>query len=276
MIRGGGTVGRVGGAGMSGGAGRLWTPADLGSRLTAWFDAGAGVTLVDGLVSAWAASAGTANLVAAQATAANRPPPSAVDGFPTVSLGEAGKYLDVTPAQLPPVNQSFAIFAAFVQPVAGDTAVLMQWGPLDGTAPKISFGASLGGFYGYEHDFVAAALPSGPPCVTTWQYVIEPPNGGNAGGCSIGSLNGKKRGVSRTVASSVTTTYNNTNGIIGCKTKRTGITDVATRLAGLAICSTAEFSGNEAAMWEGYYAHKMGSTAQLPDGHPYKSEPPRI
>jgi hypothetical protein len=270
VIPGHSSISRVSRVGAAGGAGRLWTPADI-ADLVCWWDADSGVGLTDGKVSSWASKIGTGTFL--QTTAANRPTMTIVNGVPALLLNGTNQFMtlpqrDDNPSGfiLPDPGATNTNFLMVAAPNALQGHILgINNGNFGMGAVNVSNNPRAGSRYGGAEYAASAENWVGTRSLSfEWQLLIYP-------GIQRGVQNGKPL-MSRSPSipgSSLT----NSPAYLGY-TGDSGIYWNGT-ISALAGARTL-LSGADQDRWEGYYAHKLGTTAYLSASHPYKSAPPRV
>lgn len=269
MIPGHSSISRVPRVGAAGGGGRLWTPADI-SDLVAWWDADSGVTLTDGAVSAWASKIGTGTFT--QATAAQRPTMTTIAGVPALLLDGSNQRMSLPGRETNPGGflypDPFTENASFLM-VGGPTANYGSLFSLDNGGMAIGLMGSgsvqrPGVAYGSSNIQLSEEVWTGVRSFSfEWQKTP-----------ATGMLRGVQNGapVVNRSASGPGSNLNYYPGVLGFNSA--GYSWRGT-ISALAMARTL-LRGSDQDRWEGYYAHKLGTTAYLSASHPYKSAPPRV
>ena len=246
---------------------RLWTPLN-DPNLVAWWDASylPGLTFNTTNVAAWADRKG--GLVASQGSGVAQPAWSATGllGLPALTFS-GSQSLSFNPATLPVGNAASTIYVGARGVGATANSTMICWGPASTiiNQDRILGYANSGTLIWYSFNTAPQinAAPSWQNANLFVEGIYDP-----AAGISLyadGTLIGGPTGAAATNTGSV-------RGIMGGLTTAGGLTGIIQQIVVTgAVPSTAIRQKYEG--WESWYDGKAGSN--LPNGHPYKSIPPR-
>lgn len=266
QIGGGINRGFDGGISGSGSGGpTLWTPAQLGAGLVAWWDANQGVVLSGSNVTSWTSRVGS--IVATPGTGTPTFSATARNGKPGV-VGNGSQFLHFSPASLPSGTNPLTIAVAGFMLTSGATAALFSYGGT-GANPLRAVYNNASNFVTVSDNasttFAQSQVWSGNDRLviwqtsagdTTWQVNVDG-----------GTLNAGATSSASSIALTSGNMFSWTDGsfIPAAGTlqqililNRVLTLDESTKLAG----------------WESWYDGKNGSN--LPVNSPYKTRPPYV
>ena len=240
---------RNGSLGINITAGELWTPAELGAKLLAWWDPSDSTTVTIGTgVSALADKSGNSYTMS-QATAGNQP---------TITAGGLNS-LDVMNC-----NDDYLGTAAGV--TYRTLVVLAKWTDTAGDNLHIWDSTCGGSGCGYHGDVAGAGLFN----TVNSDPVVQNGNKYVNGTLTAGLL---QRYTTWTIhilnnSGDITSQTTGYQAIYGPRTFKGDYAEM------MYLSSSADVT--DFRLIEGYLAHKWGLTASLPNDHPYKNSPPLI
>jgi hypothetical protein len=250
-----------------------WTPALLATAL--WLDASDAttVTTVSGNVSQWNDKSGNARN-AAQSVTGSRPTytSNVLNGLPVLTLDGIDDYMVVPHDNA--LNMQIASSTVIVVYRKSAGFRVMQ--------KKIGFGNTTDAWFYNDAANLSVASALATSYATNQNiWLID-------SGTWDGSTIKHYRNGSKLVPTSVdngtivngeinplATPVANTNDLwIGRRNNPSGTSGIMTgQIAAIILCNTA-LSDLDRQKVEGYYAHRLALTANLPSGHPYKVNPP--
>ena len=240
-----------------------WTPASIATAL--WFDAtdAASLTLVSGAASQWNDKSGNGRH-ATQGTAANRPThqSSGINGLAALSFDGSNDSMTVPVFSL---GSTFIVLAVAVANSA-TTRALFSARAASGNAilPQMGFFSGASSFQ-VRDDAANNATSTQSGASTATIYVVGGVRSGN-------SVTAYRDGTAATAATNTFGTITPDKMIIGAAAAAS-LTNFFSGRLGELIAAPADDATTRQKI-EGYLAHKWGTTAALPAGHPYKSAPP--
>lgn len=280
---------------LAGASRRLWTPADLGTPPSLWFNDDSAITTVSGFVSQWNDISGN-GYHHDQATSARRPEPLAAElnGRRVIRFdGSDDLLLSLNTGALDLYRNQANLAEVVVykkRATDGGAGKILLYCPNNAGASRCSLAVS--GTAGGEADrtrFIARSTDAGGAAVLTqgtslgaaWQIVVCRSELANTDGYL--HINGTldQTSTSFTAGSATSDTRPvpgigmgasfNTNPGNPPNTGSPADCDMAERLLIRAALTSADV-----ARIEGYLAHRWGLTASLPSDHPFRNSPPYV
>lgn len=260
---------------------KLWTPANLASPPSLWFNDDSAVTGAGGsLISQWNDISGN-NWHATQAGAPQNPSivPAAQNGRRITQFSGTTITLVVNSATGVFQNQTNGWIASVFKKNAlnspATTAISVFATTTPGGTSRLSYfqnnpgAVDKGQLVARRLDADAAAtLPTGTTLDTNYHIHIGTMDWANGDGTIY--LDGAQDAQNLALTSSGSTSNTASLGVfVGNSSATSSNYDLAELIVGRTLPSGADLQ-----RIEGYLAHRWGLTANLPGGHPYKSIPP--
>ena len=251
-----------------------WTPASLSTALwldgadgTTMFDATSGGSLVaaNGTVARWEDKSGNTRHVT-QSTAGTRPTlrAAAINSKSAIEFGVSSveRILSNTVFSFP---RPFSLFVVLQQTGGSSYRRAIQLGNADTTGFIGSLSNNFATFFGNGSGSWQDVTANSPSFAVTSPCVVGVTNNGNSSGSAIPYTNGTEQTAKH--GGSFTATGISIGSFAGQNQPWIGY--ICEIVLTASITSTTDRQ-----LIEGYLAHKWGTTAGLPSGHPYKSVAP--
>lgn len=250
-------------AAIAGGARRgartLWTPTELSTQPSGWYDAElSSKTLSGSEVSQWNDLSSNARH-ATQGTSANRPVYSSMDKW--LTFDGTNDFFSVSSSLIAGGNANWTI-CAVVRPntVSGSRTIYFQGNTVANQAPHCGFLNAAHSMGFYSSTLSGGTVSSGTWYINSYRY------------------NGSTREIFSNGVSVASGSYTSANGgtsnaFIGKHNEGGGANFLSGNLRTL-IAFRSALSTDDREKVEGYLAHLWGLQGSLDSGHPYKSNPP--
>ncbi|MCU0273940.1 MAG: fibronectin type III domain-containing protein, partial [Acidimicrobiales bacterium] len=254
----------------------LWTPAELSAGLTLWFDAqdASTVTTAGGAVTEWRDRSGN-GFHASQGTAVDQPAynSTGLNSRPSVVFDGTSDFLQL-PA-MPATSWTAGLTAGVVG--RATTASWSRWFDIGNgqNSNNIFMGRNAGTTEMILRTFNAGAQGSGSvsPTVASGVHGVQV---ATVAAGAAGSAAASTYWVDGTAGTASTTVVPNAvirgSGFLG-RSNWAGDARLNGAMSEIVLVA-ADLSTADRQRLEGYLAHKWGTTASLPTGHPYKTVPP--